>query len=91
MIERLRRVYTEQVFRAPEDRRRSRGEKRRKTMQNLIKAIVLIAALGFILAVVGSLTGYRVLSIRPEAYSLACTSAQLPIGPHTSGAWASAV
>jgi hypothetical protein len=46
-------------------------------MQNLVKVMIGLAALGFVLAVVGALTGFRPLGVAPEAFSRACTNLAL--------------
>ena len=46
-------------------------------MQNLVKAMVGLAALGFVLAVVGAFTGTGFMGIVHEAYSRACTNLAL--------------
>ena len=45
-------------------------------MQNLVKAMVGLAALGFVLAVVGVFIG-GFMGIAPESYSRACTNLAL--------------
>ena len=40
-------------------------------MDNIIKVLIGLAALAFILAVIGSLTDVYLLGVRPEAYSRA--------------------
>ena len=45
-------------------------------MQNLVKAMVGFAALGFALAVIGVFTG-GILGIAPESFSRACTNLAL--------------
>ncbi len=41
-------------------------------MRNVGWVLIVLSALSFALAVVGSLTGFRMLAIGPEAYSRAC-------------------
>ena len=46
-------------------------------MLNLMKVLVGLAALAFIIAVIGSLTGFYLLGVSPEGYSRACTNLAL--------------
>ncbi len=46
-------------------------------MQNLVKAMVGFAALGFLLAVGGAFFDGAIMGIAPEAYSRACTNLAL--------------
>ncbi len=46
-------------------------------MQNLVKAMVGFAALGFVLAVAGAFIEGGVFGIAPESYSRACTNLAL--------------
>jgi uncharacterized membrane protein YfcA len=46
-------------------------------MRTLAKALTSLAALAFVLAVVGSLTGVRLVDTTPEAFSRACTNLAL--------------
>lgn len=46
-------------------------------MQNLAKAMVGVALLGFLLAVAGSLMGTNILGIQPESYSRTCNNLAL--------------
>ena len=46
-------------------------------MQNLVKAMAGLAALGFVLAVAGAFMDGGIMGIAPEAYSRACTNLAL--------------
>lgn len=46
-------------------------------MRNLIWILVVLAALGFVLAVISSLMGRTLVGVSPEAYSRACTNLAL--------------
>jgi hypothetical protein len=70
-------VYTDKDFRARLFRYRRLGKKRRKNMQNIIKVMVGLAAIGFILAVVGAFTQWHFMGIAPESYSRGCTNLAL--------------
>jgi len=43
-------------------------------MRNLVLAVIVAAAIGFVMAVFGSLLGVRVLGVPPEGWSRACTN-----------------
>ncbi len=46
-------------------------------MLNLMKVLVVLAALAFVIALIGSLTGFFFLNVSPEGYSRACTNLAL--------------
>jgi hypothetical protein len=46
-------------------------------MRNVAWVLIVLSALSFALAVVGSLTGLRMLAIGPEGYSRACVNLAL--------------
>jgi hypothetical protein len=46
-------------------------------MSNIMKGLVILSALGFVLAVAGSLIQINILGIPPEAFSRACSNLAL--------------
>lgn len=46
-------------------------------MSNIIKGLIILSALAFVLAVVGSLIHVHILKIPPEGYSRACSNLAL--------------
>jgi hypothetical protein len=46
-------------------------------MSNIIKGLVILAALAFVLAVIGALININILKIPPEGYSRACSNLAL--------------
>ena len=46
-------------------------------MANILKGLIYLAALGFVLAVVGTFTGSALLGVVPEAFSRACSNLAL--------------
>jgi len=46
-------------------------------MRHLVWILVVLSALGFVLAVYGSLTGNWLLNVGPEGYSRACSNLAL--------------
>ena len=46
-------------------------------MANILKGLISLAALGFVLAVVGTLAGSTVLGVDPESFSRACSNLAL--------------
>ena len=46
-------------------------------MQNIAKGLIGLAALAFLMAVIGSFFGIQVLRTSPEAFSRACTNLAL--------------
>ena len=46
-------------------------------MANILKGLISLAALGFVFAVVGTLTGGLILGVGPESFSRACSNLAL--------------
>jgi len=46
-------------------------------MRNLTRALILLSAVGFVLAVLGSFMGVTIVGISPEGFSRACTNLAL--------------
>jgi hypothetical protein len=44
---------------------------------NLTKVLVVLAAIGFIMAVITAITGVRLVGVSPEGYSRACSNLAL--------------
>ncbi len=46
-------------------------------MYNVIIGLIILSALAFVLAVIGSLLGFRILGFPPESFSRACSNLAL--------------
>ena len=46
-------------------------------MANILKGLISLAALGFVLAVIGTLTDSFILGVAPESFSRACSNLAL--------------
>lgn len=46
-------------------------------MSYLINGLIICSGIGFILAVIGALSGYPILKIQPEGFSNGCTNLAL--------------
>ena len=46
-------------------------------MSNIIKGLIILSALAFVLAVIGSLMDINILKVPPEGYSRACSNLAL--------------